>query len=400
MKKRLLVLLTTLTCASLFGTAIQPQPVLLSTSLENYRLMQTQFGPLDRLFIRDGICYVLVDQSLRQRTAAAGIPHSVHNLNHPPQSTAKTVSVGGINGAFHDSLEAETAMREMADRNPAVAGLIHLGQSVEGRNINALWISGAPPDRDVPIIYILGCHHAREWISVEVPLDFARHLLDRYDHDADLRHAVDNSRIYVIPVLNPDGLEYSIYRYRYWRKNRRYNGDFSWGVDLNRNYGYKWGIDNTGSSPNTRSATYRGVKAFSEPETQVLRDFMLRHPPAGVISYHNFSQIILYPWGYTREPAPHDQEMRELAATMSDLMKAVNGRRYGYGAASESLYLTNGDTDDWVYGEFGAIGFTIELPPPAKIGHFITDEDEIEPICRENRPALLAFINHFINRGN
>lgn len=373
-------------------------PKLVSLSLDQFRFFQSAFGATDRLFVRDKQVFFLADQSMETRLFHGGLSLSYHGS--PPLSISKKrqTDTGDINGRFHDSMESELFLSQLASRYPSLATFFSLGSSVEGRPINALRISAAPDDAVLPRIYIIGCHHAREWISVEVPLDFARYLLESATSNEAVRQCLENCQIYILPILNPDGLEYSIYRYRYWRKNRRYSGSSHWGIDLNRNYGYSWGADDRGSSPEPGSDTYRGPGEFSEPETAVIRDFMNRFPPAGVISYHNFSQMILYPWGYTRTPPPDSELMNRLASRMSEEMEKVNGRRYSFGSGADLLYLTNGGLDDWAYGVHGAISFTIELPPPSSLSHFFTDEGEIEPICLENRPALLTFISHFTDQ--
>jgi len=398
MKRIFFLMLTLLAFVFLSAFNFNPGPLILSMSLDDYRHFQEHFGPLDRLFIRNGRGFFIADIPLRNQAGEFGLAYEAYLLSPDTASPfSPALSKRSSNGAFHSYLETEAVLQDLADRHPGLARKIEIGRSVEGRRISALCIGSSHMHEERPNIYILGCHHAREWISVEVPLDFASYLLEAYDTDADVRHRLDNTNIIIIPLVNPDGLEYSIRRYRYWRKNRRHNGNGIWGVDLNRNYGYKWGLDSVGSSPHPISPIFRGFSPFSEPETAALRDYMHFHRPSGVITYHNFSQVILYPWGHTLEPAPHNHEMRELAARMSDAMEEVNGRRYDYGSASESFYLANGNTDDWVYGEFGAFCFTIELPPPEQIGHFFTDESEIVPICRENRPGLLTFIDYFIN---
>ena len=250
-----------------------------------------------------------------------------------------------------------------------------------------------------PNVIFVGCHHAREWISVEVPLLFAQYILENYANNQEVQNAVNGAQIYIMPLLNPDGLEFSIHTYRWWRKNRRYNGDYSWGVDPNRNYGYMWGLDDSGSSPNPGSDVYRGPWPFSEPETEAWRQFLLAHPPAGSITYHSFSQMIVYPWGYTFDPAPDQAEMLEIAKKMSELIFQVNGRTYTYGLSPELLYLTNGDHDDWVYGTFKVPAYTIELPAPDYLsGGFFVSEEDIDLTFSENLPSMLYFIKYFVNK--
>ena len=380
--------LATLGAVGMTVPVLGQEGVILSIPLVEYRQNQQIYGPLDRLFIKDDTVYYVSSTPSPGSSALAGFRYRLHDSGGSESA----------NGIFHDHMETETELRRMASLHPNVASFFSIGASLEGRSITGIRISHLPENGRNPRIYILGCHHAREWISVEVPLDIARHLLESLGSDPEIDRILRETQIYIIPIVNPDGLEYSIYRYRYWRKNRRHNGDYIWGVDINRNYGYQWAFDDTGSSPDPSSSVYRGDSPFSEPETAALRDFMVLHPPAGVLSYHNYSQTILYPWGFTRIAAADEERMKNLAAEMSQSMEAVNGRKYSYGSASQMLYLTNGDCTDWVYGEFAALAFTVELPPPSDIGHFFNSEEEIVPICLENRSGAMTFISHFVNR--
>ncbi|MEK6542929.1 MAG: M14 family zinc carboxypeptidase, partial [Elusimicrobiota bacterium] len=125
-----------------------------------------------------------------------------------------------------------------------------------------------------------------------------------------------NKDIYITPMMNPDGAEYDYEdgSYRMWRKNRSSNSDGSKGVDLNRNYGYQWGKE--GSSPYPNSDTFRGEGPFSEPETQRIRDFIDSKPNIKILmSYHSFSELILWPPGYTYEPLPNLRD-RQVFETM------------------------------------------------------------------------------------
>ena len=108
----------------------------------------------------------------------------------------------------------------------------------------------------------------------------------------------------------------------------RDNRDGTYGVDLNRNYGYKWGWDNLGSSPNTASETYRGEGPFSEPESQAVRDLFGQNNFQALVSYHNYSQVILYPWGYKEQASDKEDLLFEIGDMMSQLMEPVNGRHY------------------------------------------------------------------------
>jgi murein tripeptide amidase MpaA len=358
----------------------------------------------DLLMERDGRLYAVVGVKDLMRLSRTAIPYTIETMNFPPYSEpyAQRMSVqGGLNGDFHSYWETEQELMALEQSHPERAALHILGQSLEGRNIYALKISDqAASDEPEAEILFLGCHHAREWISVEVPLLLARHLLEQYTADENVKALVDNAEIWIVPIVNPDGLEYSIHVYRYWRKNRRLNADGSYGVDPNRNYGYQWGLDDEGSSPDPSSAVYRGTGPFSEPETQIVRDLVEQREFRALISYHNYTQIIIYPWGYTDEPAPDSDLLGALAQNMAIRMEPVNGRWYIPGPAS-GLYHTNGDTTDWAYGTHGIPSFTIELPPPSQAqGGFFNAEEDIQPIFAENLPAALYLIDWAIQQNS
>jgi len=301
---------------------------------------------------------------------------------------------GGLNGAYHSYSELTSALRNIAAGYSPIARLYIPGKSLENRNIYGLKISDNPSIREnEPRVALLGCHHAREWISVEVPLLIAEYLVKNYNQDTRIKNIVDSAEIWIIPSVNPDGLDYSVFTYRLWRKNRRLNLDGTYGVDLNRNYSYQWGYDNLGSSPEPASEVFRGTGPFSEPETEAIRNLFINNRFSAAISYHSYSQSILFPWGYADLPAEKEALLSDLASTMAELIFRVNGREYEVGRASSSLYLTNGDFTDWVYGFFEIPAFTIELPPLDLIhGGFFNSEQDIQQIFRENLPAALYLI--------
>ena len=224
-----------------------------------------------------------------------------------------------------------------------------------------------------------------------------KYLAEHYASDPAVRRFVDQSEIWIVPLVNPDGLEYTLHGYRLWRKNRRDNGGGDYGVDLNRNYGYKWGIDDLGSSPNPASEVYRGSTPFSEPETRAVRDLYLKKNFQALISFHSYSQVILYPWGYTKQPPDGVMTLKEIAAEMSARIQAVNGRLYEYGQSGDALYLSNGDVTDWAFAINGIPAYTIELTPiDWASGGFFNRQEDIDPIFEENLPAMAYLIDRAI----
>jgi carboxypeptidase T len=163
-----------------------------------------------------------------------------------------------------------------------------------------------------------------------------------------------------------------------------------------------WGTLNVSTSSHVpRDDTYVGPRAFSEPEVQAVRNLVARELFAGVLTYHSYSQLILFPWGYTSKPIvdPNDhREMEDLATDMQQLIREVHGEKYTVEQSSQ-LYPTAGDTTDWTYGEYDIPSFTIELrPDTAAEGGFILPPSQIQPTWEENRPAALQFIHHVFDK--
>jgi carboxypeptidase T len=241
----------------------------------------------------------------------------------------------------------------------------------------------------------MGCHHAREWISVEVPYLLAKDLLDRSGTNP-VKRWLQQGEVWVAPMVNPDGHEFSRTENRLWRKNRRHNPDGSFGVDPNRNYGYMWGTLNVNTSSHVPSdETYVGPRAFSEPETQAVRNLMGTQRFSAVLTYHSYSQLILHPWGYTNDPVadPGDRNrLDDLGRRMQRAIRRVHNETYTAEQASQ-LYPTAGDTTDWTFGEYGVPSITVELRPKSQgQGGFILPSAQIQPTFEENEPAAMEVL--------
>lgn len=287
--------------------------------------------------------------------------------------------------------EMVTFINDLATARPDLCEVMSIGNSLEGRPIWVLHITGAGAGPK-PGVFYHGLQHCREWITGPTVLYLADHLVSNYDSDACIRALVDQTDFYLAPCVNPDGYEYTwTAGNRLWRKNRRNNGNGTFGVDLNRNWGYQWGYDNGGSSPTTSSETYRGPSAFSEPETQVLRDFVIAHPNVrAYMDYHSYSQLILWPYGYDNvlAPLPDRTTFDQIGGKMQSLIQGVHGRFYDAGPIWSTIYPANGGSADWVYGNAGRFGFSIECRDTGEFG-FLLPTDQIIPNCEENLPAIL-----------
>jgi murein tripeptide amidase MpaA len=260
-----------------------------------------------------------------------------------------------------------------------------IGQSIEGRDLWMLKISDNPNENeDEPQVLYTGVHHAREPASMMQMLYYMYYLLENYENDDLIKTLVDNTEMYFVPIVNPDGYVYNESTNPdgggMWRKNRRDNGDGTYGVDPNRNYSFQWGYDDNGSSPYTDSETYRGTAPFSEPETQAMSDFVNAHEFRLALNYHTYSNLLLYPWGWTDDVSPDEDIMNAYAALMTQ------DNNYTYGPSSTTIYPTNGDANDWMYGEQTTKEKIFSYTPELGGGDdgFYCSIDRIIPIAQEN----------------
>lgn len=286
-----------------------------------------------------------------------------------------------VEGTFRD-------LSDLATANPNIASWLDIGDTYnkiasggsEGYDIFALELTnkdfGVAAEK--PTLYVQGSIHAREYTTAELATRFAEELVSGYGTDADSTWLLDYFRVNIVPIVNPDGRKFAEQGYS-WRKNTN-PGDESapfplYGVDLNRNYASKWGEIPGGSSGDPSSLVYRGTAPFSEPESKSVSEYVASLFPdqkgpndfdpapndaTGVyLDLHSYGNLVLYPFGWTTEPAPNKKELETL------------GRKFGYytgvdGAAYDvaqaiGLYPTDGTTDDWAYNTLGVASYTIEL---------------------------------------
>lgn len=297
----------------------------------------------------------------------------------------KTKDMGG----YHTYSEVMTALDSMHTLYPSITtAKMDIGHSLEDSVIWAIKISDNPEvDEDEPEVFYNSLIHAREPAGMEVLLYFMWHLLDNYGTDSLATYLVDNRELWFVPVVNPEGYCYNEYTYPggggMWRKNRRNCGGGDWGVDLNRNFGYMWGYDDEGSSPYCEDETYRGSAPFSEPSTQVIRDFINSRNFVMCLDNHTFGMWLLYPWGYDRFYTPDHSLFSAIAESMAVLNGHIPGTPW------ECLYLVNGGSIDWEYGEAGIIAISPEIG--TQDDGFWPPSWRILPLCELELPANLLF---------
>ncbi|OGR84519.1 MAG: hypothetical protein A3J74_01590 [Elusimicrobia bacterium RIFCSPHIGHO2_02_FULL_57_9] len=264
---------------------------------------------------------------------------------------------------YHNYERLDKALESLASSAPDFVSKFPIGQSHEKKNIWALRLNTTAAHgqkSEKPGIVFMGTHHAREHLSTEVPLLLAQYLVEN-KQKPNIAKLLNTRDIYIIPMVNPDGVEWDIRdgSYHMHRKNKRANGRGSIGVDLNRNYGHEWGQG--GSSPDPDSDIYRGPEAFSEPETQAIKNFIEQRKDniKILLSFHAFSELILYPWGHSYDPIADSKALGAYEA-MAKNMAGMNG--YTDQQSSE-LYIASGDTTDWAWGAHNIFSFTFELTP-------------------------------------
>ncbi len=304
---------------------------------------------------------------------------------------------------YHNYAEIADILLYLNSTYPNVVDVFSIGKSWQNRDIYCIRLTNESITLPKPKVFFVGYHHARELISAELPLYFAVETATNFGTNKTITHMLNCSEVYIVPALNVDGFE-AVSRNEWQRKNARpideegdglfdedppddedgdgyiaylyywdgvhydfirwegidddadglYNEDWIGGVDLNRNYDYQWNASVQSGSPNPCADDYRGPEAFSELETQALGDLAIIHNFKYAISFHSGIELILYPWGYTNEPTPHDSLFREIAGNLSSLTGAPYQQ-------SAQLYTTSGSWDDWMYSNRSTLAFTCEI---------------------------------------
>lgn len=316
---------------------------------------------------------------------------------------------------YHSYAEMVDEIHAVEAAHPGLVRVFSIGTSAQGRTIWAAEISdnvGEPEGE--PEVLFDALHHAREHLTPEMALYVLHLLVDRYGDDSDLgrrvTRIVNNRRVFIIFMVNPDGLVYDLGGgpygggfYRGWRKNRqRIPGSRQIGVDLNRNYGYDFGCCG-GSSGQPSDENYRGPRAWSAPEVRAIRDFVLSRRDANGrnritmhITFHTAGELLLWPYGHTRRNVPPDltwldyRAMRRIGIDMA----ASNGYTP---QQSSDLYITDGDEIDWLYARERIFSYTFEMYPSQRAGttikRFYPPDELIGRETRRNRAAVLMLMD-------
>ncbi len=248
----------------------------------------------------------------------------------------------------------------------------------EKRRIYWTKISSPTKNLKSQVLYT-ALHHAREPGSMLQLLYFMWYVLENYENDPMIKTLLDHVELYFIPCVNPDGYLFNEAGYArgnvYWRKNRRIINSIPYGVDLNRNYGFKWGLDNEGSSDIYMSQIYRGPEPFSEPETQAVAYFCKQHEFKTALNAHTFSALLIYPWGYTYDLTEDSVAFYNLGNSLTKENNYTHGN-------SKIIYRVNGDSDDWMYGDTSKNKIFSFTPEVGRFG-FWAPREVLIPDCKQ-----------------
>jgi len=265
----------------------------------------------------------------------------------------------------------QTKLKAYAAAHPKTTKLVSIGKSREARDIWAFEITrdATKHTPGKPAVLFNGMHHAREVMSTEVPLDTIDYLLANDGKDAKVTHWIDANEIWVIPMLNVDGSNRVWTDDAFWRKNASgckpgVTCASGTGVDINRNYTYAWATCN-GSSTDPSADDYHGPTAGSEPETRALQSLVGQIRPTFDLSYHSYSELVLYPYGCDGTYTPQRTLLASIGSKMASLLPLdEGGGTYTPGTPWEVLYAVDGDDIDWMYNTYAVLPFVVEMNSP------------------------------------
>ncbi len=395
------------------GAAADPSPVVLGQSGQSgqYQVSGPRTQEDKTAIARTGAVVDHVEHGRVYVTATGAEAERIRELGFTvevmpdPPKRGGNPQVSGFppqDSGYHDYAETLAELDRIAEKFPELAQKTVIGKSYEGRDIAALKISdNVTADEDEPEVLFNANIHAREHLTTEQALYLANLFTGDYGSNSRVTEVVDSREIWIIPMLNPDGSEYdhATGSYRSWRKNRQPNAGSSYvGTDLNRNFGYKWGCCG-GSSGSPSSDTYRGTGPFSATELDVLRDFVLSRRVDGEqqikahIDIHSYSELILWPYGYTYSDLDTGLSADQEATfrTIGREMAATNGYTP---QQSSDLYITDGASLDWMWGDQGIWSYVFELYPDSPYPGFYPPDEVIPTETARNKEAALILAEY------
>eukprot|EP01059_Diplonema_ambulator_P037346 TRINITY_DN983_c0_g2_i1.p1 TRINITY_DN983_c0_g2~~TRINITY_DN983_c0_g2_i1.p1 ORF type:complete len:428 (+),score=163.40 TRINITY_DN983_c0_g2_i1:183-1286(+) len=282
---------------------------------------------------------------------------------------------------------------EAMSQNFVNVSLLSIGNTNNGNPIHAIRFGNLESQH---VVWVQCGIHAREWIAPMTCMYFSQKLLEQRTNDPLLVRLFADTQIYMTPVLNRDGYEYTWNQERMWRKNRQPNEGSSYvGTDLNRNWDSAWG--GCGASTAPSSDTYRGTGPFSATEAAVVRDFIakLKNEGKHILGGHDFhayGNLLLRPHGWTSTPSDNDQIEGARGQKMVDAIRSTTGQVY-QNIKAYDLYCCSGLAVDWIADQTTEnSGFTFELRGTS----FVLPPDQIVPSGEEIYRAMVVWLQEVL----
>jgi hypothetical protein len=325
-------------------------------------------------------------------------------------SSPRDVAPYSGKATYHTYDAIRTELKQIATDHPAITKLDTLTVAAQGGKVWCLKISSNPAvdDNSRHGILIMGNHHAREWMTPEICLYIANYLTNNYNPAGtdSISTLIKTREIYIAPLVNPDGFVYdnggNYGTGLMWRKNRRQNSPTVYGVDLNRGYdgsvdgdirGAWGGSVNAYTSPDSSNDVFYGFSPSGEPEQQAMMKLIKDHNIVLSISYHTYSELVLWPLGYvdsTVKRAPDSLELRYFGQQSAARIKKYRSTSGYTPQQSSALYPTTGDSDGWIYGygltQLGRVIFPYCVEADTA---FYTPPSHIDSVCPQTLKGFL-----------
>ncbi|XP_074051231.1 carboxypeptidase A4-like [Macrotis lagotis] len=345
-----------------------------STSLKPVRSFLESHGLEYSVSIED--LQALFDEEIKEMTYNRGKERSNGNFNY---------------GAYHSLEEIYQEMDRIACHYPNLVSRLEIGHSFEKRPLYVLKFSTGQGKR--PAIWLNTGIHAREWITHATGIWMARKIASDYGNEPNITSILDHMDIFLMPVVNPDGYVYTQTKNRIWRKTRSHiPGNKCVGVDPNRNWDVNF--SGKGGSDDPCSEIYRGPNPFSEVEVKSVVDFIKSHGNfKSFIDIHSYSQLLMYPYGYTCSKAPDSEELDKVGRKAAKALFSLYNTEYRVGNICSTVYPASGSSIDWAYKNKIKYSFTFELRDTGHYG-FLLPANQILPTAEETWLGLQAIMMH------
>ncbi|XP_052494881.1 carboxypeptidase A4-like [Budorcas taxicolor] len=298
-------------------------------------------------------------------------------------------------GAYHTLEAIHKEMDFIVKSYPRLVSAVKIGHSFENRLMYVLKFSTGKGSRR-PAIWLNAGTHAREWIAPATAIWTARKIACDYGRDLAITSILKKMDIFLLPVANPDGYVYTHTHNRLWRKTRSVNpGSTCIGTDPNRNWNSHFG--GAGTSRDPCSDMYHGPHPHSEVEVKLVADFIADHGDFKCfIDLHSYSQLVMYPYGYTTMRVGDADELDMVAQNAARAMASLSGTQYRVGSVGSTIYASSGNSIDWAYDNGIKYAFTFELRDTG-FHAFVLPADQIIPTAQETWLGLKTIMEHVQN---